>query len=90
MAPMGTALASTVTAFIAASTAPTASTTVTDSTLDLGINGFGGILRWNAAPGQEWKIGGAAAPGQESVLYNSLTSLGANCAANIHIIYEPW
>lgn len=90
MLPTGTALASTVTAFIAASTGPTGSNAVTDASLDLGINGFGGILRWNAAPGQEWKIQGTAAPGIESVLYNSSTSLGVNCAANIHIIYEPY
>jgi hypothetical protein len=95
MLPTGTALASTVTAFIAAATAPTASTAVTDASLDLGINGFGGILRWNAAPGQEWKIQANAAtpgaPGVESVLFNSNVTTGAaNCAANIHIIYEPY
>jgi hypothetical protein len=88
--PTGTALASTVTAAIAAATGPIGSNAVTDATLDLGLNGFGGIFRWNAAPGQEWKIQGAAAPGQGSVLYNSSTSSGVNCAANIHIIYEPY
>jgi hypothetical protein len=88
--PTGTALSSTVTAFIAAATAPTASTTTTDATLNFGLNTFGGIIRWNAAPTQEWKIQGSAAPGIESVLYNSSTALGVNAAANIHIIYEPY
>jgi len=90
MFPNASALSSSVTTFIAAATGPIGSNAVTDATLDLGLNGFGGILRWNAAPGQEWKIQGSAAPGQESVLYNSLTSLGANVAANAHIIYEPY
>lgn len=88
--PTGTALATTVTTFIAAATAPTASVTVTDATLQFSLNTFGGIIRWNAAPTQEWKIQGTAAPGQESVLYNSSTAGGANAAANIHIIYEPY
>jgi len=89
MAPFASALSSSVTAFIAATTGPTGSNAVTDATLDLGLNGFGGIIRWNAAPTQEWKIFGTAAPGQESVFYNSSTSSGVNCAANVHIIYEP-
>lgn len=88
--PNATALSSTVSPFVAATTNPTPSNTVTDATLDLGINAFGGIFRWNAAPGQEWKIIGNTAPGGESVLFNSSTAGGANAAANIHIIYEPY
>jgi hypothetical protein len=88
--PPTTALASTVTTLIAATTGPVGSQAITDASLDLGLNGFGGIFRWNAAPGQEWKIFGTVAPGIESVLYNSSTDGGVNCAANIHIIYEPY
>lgn len=90
MLPTGTALASTVFALIAATTGPVGSQAVTDARLDLGLNGFGGILRWNAAPGQEYKIQGSAAPGIEAVFYNSSTGGGVNCAANTHIIYEPY
>jgi hypothetical protein len=84
------ALSSPVTALIAATTGPVGSQAVTDAALDLSLNTFGGIIRWNAAPGQEWKIFGTVAPGIESVLYNSSTNGGANAAANIHIIYEPY
>jgi hypothetical protein len=90
MLPTGTALSTTVVVAIAAGTGPTGSNVVTDAVLDLSLNGFGGILRWNAAPTQEWKIQGTAAPGQASVLYNSSTAGGTNCAANTHIIYEPY
>jgi hypothetical protein len=88
--PGASALSSSVVSLIAATTGPVGSQATTDAALDLGLNGFGGILRWNAAPGQEWKIFGTAAPGIESVLYNSSTAGGVNCAANAHIIYEPW
>lgn len=90
MFPGGTALSSTVTTFVAAATGPTGSNTVTDATLNLGQNAFGGIIRWNAAPTQEWKILGSAAPGIESVLFNSSTAGGVNAAANAHIMYEPY
>jgi hypothetical protein len=94
MLPTGTALASTVTAFIAATTAPTASTATTDATLNVGLNTFGGIIRWNAAPTQEWKIQASTAtpgpPGVESVLYNSSSALGQTAQVSAHIIYEPY
>jgi hypothetical protein len=88
--PIASALSSSVTAFIAATTGPIGSQAVTDATLDLSINGFGGLFNWQAAPGMEWKIIGTAAPGLESVLYNSSTAGGANSQANISIIYEPY
>jgi len=90
MYPGGTAIASPIVSFIAAATNPTPSNTVTDATLDLGINSFGGIIRWNAAPTQEWKMVGLTAPAGECVLFNSSTAGGANSAANAHIIYEPY
>ena len=89
MSPFGTALSTTVIPYTAAATGPLGSNTVTDATLQLGQNSFGGILRWNAAPFQQWQILGSGAPGQESVLFNSTTAGGANAAADAHIMYEP-
>lgn len=91
MNPSGTALASTVTPFVAAVTNQSIpSNTVTDASLNLGMNSFGGILRWNAQTFQQWQIVGTAAPGIESVLFNSSTAGGASAAADAHIIYEPY
>lgn len=90
MFPNTTALSSTVVPFVTASTQPTPSNTVTDAKLSLAMNLFGGILRWNAAPGQEWKIIGNTAPGGESILWNSSTGGGSTGLADAHIIYEPW
>lgn len=87
--PFGTALSTTFSPFVAAATGPTPSNTVTDATLQLGMNGFGGILRWNAQTFQQWAILGSGAPGQESILFNSSTASGANSAGDAHIIYEP-
>ena len=88
--PNLTALAATVVPFVAAATGPTPSNTVTDAKLNLGLNLFGGIYRWNAAPTQQWWIIGNTAPGGESVLWNNLLGGGASGAANAHIIYEPY
>ncbi len=90
MHPATAALAAPAVTFVAASTQPTPSNTVTDATLQLGLNGFGGIVRWNAAPGQQWSILTATAPGGESVLFNSSTHGGVTCAGDGHIIYEPY
>jgi hypothetical protein len=81
---------STVVPFVAAATGPTPSNTVTDSKLSLALNLFGGIVRWNAAPTQQWQIIGNTAPGGESVLWNSSTGGGSSGLANAHIIYEPY
>ena len=76
--------------FVAAATGPIPSNTVTDATLQLGLNGFGGIVRWNAAPTQQWTIMGATAPGGESVLHNNLLAGGVTCSGDAHILYEPY
>jgi hypothetical protein len=72
-----------------ATTMPTLSSAATDAKLNLGLNAFGGIVRWNAAPTQQWQLSGVAAPGAESVLSN-ITGGGAQAGAtaNAHIIYE--
>jgi hypothetical protein len=91
MLPSTTALATgdTVGAFIdAATTEPTPSAAVTDASLNLGLNLFGGIVRWNAAPTQQWTMVGETAPGGESVLSN--VNGGSSGTANAHIIYEPY
>lgn len=90
MFPSATALSSTVVPFVAAATGPTPSNTVTDAKLNLALNLFGGIVRWNAAPGQQWQIIGNTAPGGESVLWNSSTGGGSSGLADAHIIYEPY
>lgn len=93
MFPNITALVSgdTVIPFVAAGTQPTPSNTVTDAKLNLALNLFGGIVRWNAAPQQQWMILGETAPGGESVLWNSSTQGGGVTGlANAHIIYEPY
>jgi hypothetical protein len=71
------------------STEPCGST-VTDTHLNLALNLFGGIVRWNATPTQQWQIIGNTAPGGESVLWNSATAGGSTGLANAHIIYEPY
>jgi hypothetical protein len=88
--PNITALSSTVVPFVAAGTGPTPSNTVTDAKLNLALNLFGGIVRWNAAPTQQWQIIGNTAPGGESVLWNSSTGGGSSGLANAHILYEPY
>ena len=90
MFPNITALASTVVPFTAATTQPTPSNTVTDAKVNLAMNLFGGIYRWNAAPTQQWQIIGNTAPGGESILWNSLTGGGVTGLCNAHIIYEPY
>jgi hypothetical protein len=86
-----TALANVVVPYFAATTAPTISNAVTLPTLQLGLNAFGGILRWNAAPTQQWTQVGNAVNSGESVLFNTNQSGygGTTTTANAHILYEP-
>lgn len=65
------------------------SNTVTDAKLQLGMNLFGGIVRWNAAPGQQYTIIGSSAPGGSAILWNSSTG-GSSGLADAHMIYEPF
>lgn len=90
MFPNITALANTVVPFITATTNPIPSNTVTDAKINLALNLFGGIYRWNAAPTQQWQIIGNTAPGGESILWNSLNGGGTSGPCNAHIIYEPY
>lgn len=90
MNPATAALSSVPVSYVAASTGPQASNTTTDGRLNLGLNLFGGIIRWNAAPTQQWSILGSTAPLGESVLFNSSTGGGSSGLANAHIMYEPY
>jgi hypothetical protein len=85
-----TALASVVIAYFAAATGPVPSNSVTLPKLNFSLNAFGGIIRWNAAPTQQWTQIGNAVNGGESVLWNSSTHGGATALLNAHIIYEPY
>ena len=71
-------------------TGPTPSNSATLPKLNLGLNLFGGIIRWNAAPTQQWTMVGNGVNGGETVLWNDTTFQGATGAANAHIIYEPY
>jgi hypothetical protein len=75
-------------AYVTNQVIPSAATT--DSHLNLGLNTFGGILRWNAAPFQQWTQYGSAVTVGASVLYNSTSYFGATANANAHMMYEPY
>ena len=86
------------TTFIAAvTTQPQMSNAITAAKLNVGCNTFGGIIRWNAAPTQQYTLVGnaifAAGPpvtfGQ-AMLMNLTAGTGATTTSNVHIIYEPY
>jgi len=84
--------------FVAAvTTQPTVSAGITASRINLGLNTFGGIIRWNAAPTQQYTLIGNAvfAAGTpvtfgQAILVNMTQGTGASTTANVHIIYEPY
>ncbi len=81
---------STVVSYFAAGTGPVPTNSVSLPKLNLGLNLFGGIVRWNAAPTQQWTSVGNAVNGGETVLWNASTLGGSSGLANAHIIYEPY
>jgi hypothetical protein len=85
-----TALSSVVVAYVAAGTGPVPNAAATLPRLQLALNAFGGIIRWNAAPTQQWTQVGSSTNGGESVLYNSSSATGVSTTVNAHIIYEPY
>jgi hypothetical protein len=58
--------------------------------LNLSLNLFGGILRWNAAPTQQVTLIGSGAPTGSFALYNFSGGLGTSGTAACHIIYEAY
>ncbi len=73
--------------FIAGSTLPERSSSITASKLNLSLNAFGGIVRWVAAPGEEWTIFGVSVNISESSL--SCFTGGSAGLIGSHIVYEP-
>lgn len=70
----------------AAGTGPLRAATVTLPRLNLGINAWGGIVRWVASHREEFIITGNAVSGGEGVL--SAFTGGTPGALSSHIIYE--
>lgn len=85
-----TALSSTVVASFAATTGPFPASSAALPKLNLALNAFGGIVRWVAAPTQQWTQVGNLTNGGESVLWNSSTAGGSTASLNAHIVYEPY
>jgi len=71
-----------------ASTPPQRSVAITAARLHLSLNTFGGIVRWVAAPGEEWGITGVTVNISESSL--SAFTGGSAGLCGSHIIYEPF
>jgi len=71
-----------------AGTPPQRSAVTTSARLNLTFNGFGGIVRWQAAPFEEWGIVGVTV----SVSESSLSSFTGSTVQPIgaHIIYEAY
>jgi hypothetical protein len=82
------ALAAVPVTYVAAATAPNRSPAATIARLNLSFNPFGGIVRWLAAPGEEWTIVGNAVNVSESVL--SAQNVGTAGLEGSMIIYEPF
>lgn len=78
--------APTIIAFTATN-GPYRSSVGTQARLNLSFNSFGGIVRWVAAPGEEWGITGVTASVSGSNLSSPSGSAGAMGA---HIVYEPF
>lgn len=73
---------------VSAGTSPQRSAATTAARLNLSFNAFGGIVRWVAAPGEEWGITGVTVNVSESSL--SAFTGGSVGAMGAHIVYEPF
>ena len=67
---------------------PVRSSSTAVAKLNLAINAFGGIIRWNAAPTQQWAITGNTASNGETTL--SAENVGTSGLIQSHIMYEPY
>jgi len=88
MHPSTAALAAAPVSFTAAATGPQRSAVTTDGRLNLGLNTYGGIAKWNSAFSAPWSILGNTADLGESVL-SAFTGTTPG-AISAHIIYEPY
>lgn len=73
---------------VQAGTAPQRSAATTSARLNFSFNAFGGVIRWVAAPGEEWGITGVTVNISESSL--STFTGGSAGLIGSHIIYEPF
>jgi len=88
MNPATAALAAPPVSFVAANTGPQRSNATNDGRLQMALNTFGGIIRWNAAPNQQWtQLGNATTVGETILSAFTGTTPGAVSA---HIMYEPY
>ena len=85
-----TALSAVVATFVTATTRPTSPSTATIPMVNLGMNTFGGILRWNAAPTQQVTMVGNALDLGSWAMFNFTSAGGQTTTANAHIMYEPY
>lgn len=88
--PMDTAtaaLAAVPITYTLATTPPQRTVSTAAARLTLSLNTFGGIVRWVAAPGEEWGITGVTVNVSESSL--SAYTGGSAGLLGSHIIYEP-
>jgi hypothetical protein len=88
MHPSTAALAAPAVTFVAAGTGPQRSAATSDARLNVGLNAYGGIVRWVAAPTAQWtNLGNTAQLGEASL---SAFTGGTVGAVSAHIIYEPY
>lgn len=88
MHPSTAALGAAPVSFVAAGTSPQRSNSTSNPRLNLGLNAFGGIIRWQCAPREEWGIlGNTAALGESSL---SAFTGGTPGAISAHMVYEPF
>jgi len=88
MHPSTAALAAAPVTYTAAATGPQRSAVTTDGRLNLGLNTYGGIAKWNSAFSAPWSILGNTADLGVSVL-SAFTGTTPG-AISAHIIYEPY
>jgi hypothetical protein len=75
---------------VAAGTGPVTYNAANVPIVQLGLNAFGGILRWNAAPTQNCVVVGNVAPAGQWILWNHTGFGGTTTTASAHIMYEPY
>jgi hypothetical protein len=87
MATATAALAAPPVTYVAAATGPQRTNTALTARLNLSFNAFGGLVRWQAAPGEEWGITGTTV----SVAPSSLSAFtgGSPGLMGAHMVYEP-
>lgn len=82
----GYTLTSPTGAYTKCTTNPVSSIAATDARLELGGNAFGGIVKWNPAPGYSWCINGNTT--QTSMLRATNLGSGGSPTVTAHILYE--